>query len=747
MSQRIVISVDPYEARAALLSADQLVNVEIENSNTEKRKGNIYKARITAIELNLKAAFVDYGEGKDGFLPFDEFNVRNYREITGKAPATGRFGARTGDWILVQVSKEEVGKKGASLTMNVSLAGRFVVLMPYSDRSGVSRKVDGEERARLKEISHDLRVPEGFGTIVRTVGENERLEDIQSDLDNLIFSWTEIKGAFNEHKGAGSVHSEDGLAVRFVRDYMTSDVSDVLVEDEDSFNEVHDFILRAMPQKARLVRRYTGDLPLFLRYGVERQIEALLSNRVTLPSGGSIVIGQTEALVAIDVNSGKTRNKSGAEEMTFATNLEAATEIGRQVILRDLGGIIVVDFIDMESDAHRKSIEEALKESFSFDKARLSFAKIRDFGLLAFSRQRLRSTVDSGILLPCPVCQGSGRVRSPALVAMSTLRRLRERLATQARKAAVVEVTVPVEVANFLNNRKRQELISLERKFDVLIDVVGNSDSLPDDIRITMLGDVPDTRNSTKQSKNPADTVSAEKETSPNVPSVHLSSEFVRDQSSTQVASPGRERSFFRGLIGRILGLDGLEEIPPEESVGHPAISPARTKTPVQKESAQIKSAEELPAEQIPARSRRSRGRSRQKAPALDEKGDVSQTPSTEDFKARAESKPSEPASKTSESGNGPTGQSRRKRRPRTPSAGAKVPQAEKSNTDGDSDIKVVKTSVELPDVPVSIGDYSNPQGEKKPGASKSRRRRHYSRSTVARSSGEGAVEKTNDPV
>ena len=491
--KRILVSADPFEARAALLDGDRLINVEFESASAEKLKGTVYRGRVTAIEPSLGAAFVDYGAAKDGFLPLDEVCERSLCELSGRKGAHPAL--RQGDHVLVQVSREPFGKKGATLTMHISLPGRFVVLTPFSDRTGISRRLQDTERARLKEVVSQLRVPENCGIIVRTVGESEPVSELQADLDMLARTWEEIRRKFRAASGVQEVHSEACLAVRFVRDYMTRDVKEVLVEDEPSYRELLRYMEQHMPQSRDMVRRYEGELPLFARYGVERQIETLWDERVPLPSGGSIVFGQTEALVAIDVNSGRLKQKD-EESTAFKTNMEAAREIARQVVLRDLGGIMVVDFIDMEDQANRRAVEEELKKALAMDKARLTFGKIGDFGLLAFSRQRLRQSAESSAMVECPTCSGTGRVRSPALLAMSALRKVRELLARQrpGQRVAFVEVKAPVEVANFLNNRKRAALAECEERFDVLIDVVGDPQAAMTGVRISALPEVPPDR-------------------------------------------------------------------------------------------------------------------------------------------------------------------------------------------------------------------------------------------------------------
>jgi len=494
VSRRIVVSVDPYEARAALMDGDQLVNIEVESASQEKRKGHIYRGRVKTIEPSFEAAFVDYGVGKEGFLPFSDVSDRSLADLTGHARVRSKAGIRVDDIILVQVSKEEVGRKGAVLTMHVSLPGRYVVLMPFDDRTGISRKLNQEERKRLRKVLSRLDMPEGCGVIARTSSESiSGMDEVQADLDHLGSIWNGIVKQFSSDKSPGIVHSDAGLAVRFVRDYLSSNVSEILVEDEYSMRELDRYINSCMPGRSNLLKRYDDGIPLFIRYGVERQVDALMRRKVTLPSGGSIVVGETEALVAIDVNSGRFKRKR-VEDTAFHTNMEAAKEIARQVVLRDLGGIIVIDFIDMESEQNRHKVEAELKSAMSMDKARLNFGQIQNFGLLAFSRQRIRQKVDSGVMLTCPECAGSGLIRSSSAQSMSTLRHIRERLATHSKKAAYVEVTVPVRIANFLNNRKRAALVGLEKQYGVMIDVTGDDEAQSHEARVNVLPEVPHDR-------------------------------------------------------------------------------------------------------------------------------------------------------------------------------------------------------------------------------------------------------------
>lgn len=490
--KRILVSVDRFEARAVLLDGDHLLNIEVESATTDKKKGGVYKGRVISVEHSIEAAFVDIGVGKDGFLPFDEISKRSLERLSKKGQGSSEI--KEGDWVLVQVVKEEIGKKGVSLSMNISIPGRFIVLLPFSDKAGVSRKINGEERQRLKGLTSKLRIPESFGVIIRTAGEKEEIEELQSDLDYQYEVWKLIEERFQDMDNPGRILADVSLPVRFVRDYMSSDVKEVLVEDENSYKELLEFMTSRMPSQKNTLKLYNDPIPLFSRYGVERQIESLLSPTVSLQGGGSIIISQTEALTAIDVNSGKIK-EGRLEKTAFYTNIEAAKEIARQVILRDLGGIFVVDFIDMESEEHRKMVENALREAFANDKAKVNIGTIGDFGLLTFSRQRLRQTMDVGLTEICSACCGKGRVKSVVFLGLSTIRKIKERLTTlRGMKPSYVEVKVPIQVANFINNRKRTEIAKMEEQWGVIIDVVGVTENGGNEGKITVLPEVPEGR-------------------------------------------------------------------------------------------------------------------------------------------------------------------------------------------------------------------------------------------------------------
>lgn len=489
MVTRALISCDTDETRAALLEGGRLVNLEIETSFSAKRRGNIYKGCVVAVEKGLNAAFIRYTQEsqptKEGFLPIDSIVSQSLMELSGQKAQRGETALRVGDYVLVQVVKEEIGHKGATFTMDIALPGRYVVLMPFKQRNGVSRKLDGAERTRLRKMLEQVQVPQGYGVIIRTSVEDlDCPADLQADLDHLVHLWEDIVRRFKEMQGPGLIYAEPTLAVRFVRDYVKS-VSEVIVDDHHTLEQLSQYMERWMPETAAKLRLYSDPVPLFSRFGVEREIERLLSPKVPLPSGGSIYIQETEALVAVDVNSGKGKEQT-AEKTALETNLEAAREIARQAILRDLGGLIVVDFIDMHSEENRRRVEQELSNAFAKDKARLAFGRIDQFGLLVFSRQRLRSTTESELTMACPCCSGSGRVWSPATLAAGALRRLRETLASK-RPRGQIQIRLPPAGADYLNNNKRSALADLEQKFQVTIEVIGDNGCRHNEIKISVV--------------------------------------------------------------------------------------------------------------------------------------------------------------------------------------------------------------------------------------------------------------------
>ncbi len=476
VTKRMLISVDRDEARAAVVEDNQLVHLEIEPANRNTCKGNIYRAVVARVEPSLQSAFVDFGNDKQGFLPVGEIHPKLRGGNNDKrAPIQDLLKARTE--IMVQVVRDEIGQKGATLSTFISLPGRYLVLIPESDneKAGVSRKLSDEARDRVKKLTETMKVPDGFGLIVRTAGDTATELELVKDLTYLTRQWEHIVAKNDEGKGPQLLYAERSLPVRFVRDYFTKDIEEVVIDDDATLHEVGEFLQVLMPRGLAAVVRYAGDMPLFARYGVEGKVEDVFARQVFLPSGGSIVIDQTEAMVAIDVNSGRMKEKD-IEETARATNIEAAQEIARQMILRDMGGLIVIDFIDMREKKYVREVEMAIKDAFKNDKARTKLGHISEFGLLEMSRQRIKSSVNKGTFDSCPHCSGIGRIRSMESVGASVLRRIYDTVAkkdtaTQKRVRAVMAM-VPPAAARYLLNSRRHELYVLEKQYHLTIEIV-----------------------------------------------------------------------------------------------------------------------------------------------------------------------------------------------------------------------------------------------------------------------------------
>ena len=473
MKRMLINATQPEERRLAIVDGQKLLDYEIEVEGREQRKGNIYKAVVTRVEPSLEACFVDYGEDRHGFLPFKEISRQYFAE--GVSPSQARINdvIKEGQELLVQVEKEERGNKGAALTTFISLAGRYVVLMPNNPRGGgVSRRIEGEDRAELKEAMDQLEYPNGMSIIARTAGIGRSAPELQWDLNYLLKLWTAIDGAAKGAKGAFLIYQESSLVIRAIRDYFNSDIGDILIDTDDIFEQAHQFMSHVMPEQASRVKRYRDNAPLFSRFQIEHQIESAYSRTVTLPSGGAIVIDHAEALVAIDVNSARAIKGGDIEETATRTNLEAADEVARQMRLRDLGGLIVIDFIDMEESKNRREVENRLRDALRQDRARVQFGSISKFGLLEMSRQRLKPALSEGASIPCPRCGGSGHVRDTESSALQILRIIQEE--SMKDNTAAVNVQVPVEVASFLLNEKRPEIAKIELKQRVNVTLVPN---------------------------------------------------------------------------------------------------------------------------------------------------------------------------------------------------------------------------------------------------------------------------------
>lgn len=477
MSNKILINaVDPEECRIAKVTDSKLEEFHIESAAREITHGNIYKGVITRVEPGLQSVFVDYGAEKNGFLPKTDIHQDYYQDdLSGHGSINNIL--KPNQELFVQVVKDPIMKKGAMLTTYISLPGRYLVLMPGSKNRGISRKIEEEkERARLKDILYKMKIPEEFGVIVRTAGVKATKTFLSRDIRYLLRLWKNIKKIGLTASSPSILYKERNLVFRSIRDYLTEDVSEILIDDATVFNEVKGFINIIAPRHAKIVRHYKGPKPIFTKNQLERQIASIFENRVEMKSGGSIVIDQTEALVAIDVNSGKGIRNRSVEETAFQTNVEAAEEIARQLRLRDLGGLIVIDFIDMKDSKHKSEVERTLKMHIKADKARTTVGRISRFGLLEMSRQRIRPSIDYGSHTICEHCGGKGLKPSTETLALAFLRKLS--LDTLKPDITNVKGIVPAKVADYLLNRKRKEILELEMRREVGIHIEGDINML-----------------------------------------------------------------------------------------------------------------------------------------------------------------------------------------------------------------------------------------------------------------------------
>ncbi len=469
MKRMLINATQAEERRLGIVDGQKLLDYEIEIEGREQRKGNIYKAVVTRVEPSLEACFVDYGEERHGFLPFKEISKQYFQSDVPASQARIQDVIKEGQSILVQVEKEERGNKGAALTSFVSLAGRYVVLMPNNPRGGgVSRRIEGESRAELKDALDQLEYPKGMSIIARTAGIGRSAEELQWDLNYLLKLWAAVDGAAGT-SGAFLIYQESSLVIRAIRDYFNSDIGDILIDTDDVYEQARQFMAHVMPEHEAKVKRYRDDTPLFSRFQIEHQIETAYARTVQLPSGGAIVIDHTEALVSVDVNSARSIRGGDIEETATRTNLEAADEVARQMRLRDLGGLIVIDFIDMEESKNRREVENRLRDALRQDRARVQFGTISKFGLMEMSRQRLRPALSEGASIPCPRCGGAGHIRDTESSALQILRIIQEEAMKEG--TAAVRVQVPVEAASYLLNEKRNEIskIELRQRISVLL--------------------------------------------------------------------------------------------------------------------------------------------------------------------------------------------------------------------------------------------------------------------------------------
>ncbi|SEK91056.1 Rne/Rng family ribonuclease [Nitrosovibrio tenuis] len=582
MKRMLFNATQPEELRVAIVDGQKLIDLDIESSGKEQRKGNIYKGVITRIEPSLEAAFIEYGGERHGFLPFKEISRSYFRESSDPARARIQDALREGQELIVQVDKDERGTKGAALTTYISLAGRYLVLMPNNPRGGgVSRRIEGEDRAELRDIMAQLSIPAGMSIIARTAGIGRSEEELQWDLNYLLQLWRAIEDASNSQSGAFLIYQESSLVIRAIRDYFHQEIGEILIDTESIYEQACQFMSHVMPANVGRVKLYRDDVPLFSRFQIEHQIETAYSRQVTLPSGGAIVIDHTEALVSVDVNSARATRGSDIEQTALNTNLEAADEIARQLRLRDLGGLVVIDFIDMEIARNQREVENRLHDSLRYDRARVQMGKISRFGLLELSRQRLRPSLGESSYISCPRCHGTGHIRGTDSSALHILRIIQEEAMKE--NTAVLHVQLPVDVATYLLNEKRAEIHAIEARLKVNVVLIPNvyfetpnysiNRLRHDDVKLA------EVQASYQRVEKPAEEAA--------LPSVGPEVKPVRQQAAVRGITPSqpapiREQKAYQqpeptSFLDRIFGwfkqMGGEEKAQPEQAASHPARS------------------------------------------------------------------------------------------------------------------------------------------------------------------------------
>ena len=476
MKRMLINATQEEELRVALVDGQRLYDLDIENRSRIQKKASIFKGRITRVEPSLEAAFVDFGAERHGFLPLKEISPQYFtkRGGGGEGRVNIKESVAEGTEVIVQVEKEERGNKGAALTTFVSLAGRYLVLMPNNPRAGgISRRIEGDDRSELREALSGLDIPDGMGMIVRTAGVGKQQQELQWDLDYLLALWNSITDASTQKSAPFLIYQESNVIIRTIRDYLRQDIGEVLFDTRESYEEALSFVRQVMPHYEARIKLYQETLPLFNRYQIEGQIETAFQREVKLPSGGSIVIDPTEALVSIDINSSRATRGSDIEETALNTNLEAADEIARQLRLRDMGGLIVIDFIDMSSAKNQKEVENRVRDALEADRARVQVGRISRFGLLEMSRQRLRPSLEETSTIVCPRCSGQGAIRDVKSQALSILRVLQEE--ANKRKSVEIRAIVPIAVASYLLNEKRTAVSAIESQSGTKLVIVANS--------------------------------------------------------------------------------------------------------------------------------------------------------------------------------------------------------------------------------------------------------------------------------
>lgn len=538
MSRKMLINVlHPEEARVAIVQDGRLMELNIEISGMEQTKGNIYKGVVVRVEPGLQAAFVDIGQKKPGFIQMGDLHPDcwQWRDDSSEEERKRRPRIqevlRRGQELIVQVEKDARDMKGAALTSYLSLPGRYMVLMPGDTAAGISRKIeDNAVRKELKTLVAELQVPEGYGYIVRTEAVGRSLDELKKDLDYLVGVFERIKQQAAAIQGTGEIYQDAGVILRTLRDYFSDDIDEILVDDKAAYQQAVEFFKELMPGFEGRVKLHKEKRPIFSKYQLEEQIDQLYEKRVPLPSGGSLIIEPTEALVSIDVNSGKSSGERGVEDTAFKTNVEAAAEVARQLRLRDLGGLVVIDFIDMRDTKHNKEVERTLKEALKMDKARVNVGRISQFGMMEMSRQRIAKNIHDAIHLECPHCEGRGRVKSVEAVAVSFLRKVH----AAAAKGQLAEVRggLPLEVAYYLLNRKKRELAQIENDYEMVVTIKGKPSFLLNQIELEAI-----------KREKPAKDVSGEQTVAvPSVPEAALNEVSVDPEGSADGATKKKRK-------------------------------------------------------------------------------------------------------------------------------------------------------------------------------------------------------------
>ena len=580
MAKKMLINaLHPEESRVAIVDENgRLVDLDIEITGSEQMRGNIYRGVVLRVEPSLQAAFIDIGLKKPAFLQMGELHP-DYWQWRDDVPEEQRKRRpriqdvlRRGQELLVQVEKDERDMKGAAVTSYISMPGRYMVIMPGSDSTGISRKVEGEgERKKLKELVKELTIPEGIGYIIRTEAVGRTLEELQKDLDSLVERYQEIVAAGKASSGAAMIYKEHSVVIRTIRDYFSADIDEVLVDSKEVCKEAKAFFRDIMPKLEKRVKMHQEKRPIFSRYQIEEQIDGIYEKKVPLKSGGSLVIEPTEALVSIDVNSGKSTGERNVEETAFRTNLEAVEEAARQLRLRDLGGLIVLDLIDMRDMKHIKEVEKALKDALKSDKSRVTVGRISQFGMLEMSRQRIKQTLEQGSIFDCPHCSGRGKVKGVESMALSFLRKVHAAAAKGT--AAEVHGSLPLEVAYYLLNRKKRELAQIENDYDIEVTIKGKPSFLMNQLELDVVKreKQPHLQPEPKVKEEPRAKVKAELFEEPEVK--------VAAEPSADEAAPKKKRSRSRKkaeesvespieITEELLGLDQWVEEAPQESDG-----------------------------------------------------------------------------------------------------------------------------------------------------------------------------------